>query len=372
LGGALFISRRDENAAETDDFLAAFARDDERSGVDDAHHALHRRVCAQGETHHDRDQDSFHHFSLGCRERDASRVVVGETEDTRGALASPAAAWYRAPMHRRLALVLCLLAAACGREAPARRPVPPPAAVPVSVPAPPVAEPKFVCENDWTKVSDGIDYRMLNCSPDRERFDLHLVRIDPKRTRIDAVLRPNSSAQAVAREGWKVALNANFFDERKRPLGVVMSGGKELNKAHVVSWQSVFYVTKNDRARIAPVLRWKDLRAGARTAAQAGPRIIVAGERNRVARATPSWRTGVCIDGKGRAVLFATPRETLLDVEQMVDLADRAEDVGGMGCRDAMLFDGGGSTALFIDRGARSVTIPGDRGVPAYLVVKSR
>jgi uncharacterized protein YigE (DUF2233 family) len=236
-----------------------------------------------------------------------------------------------------------------------------------------VADPPFVCESGWTKVGSGIEYRMLNCSPARRRFDLHLVRVDPRLARIEAVLQPDSSAEAVARQGgWTVALNANFFDESFRPLGVVMSNGKQVNPTHPVSWQSVFYVTRNDRARIAPVPRWKDVSGGARAAVQAGPRIVVAGERNRVARARPSWRSGVCIDGRGRAVLFATPRESLFDVAEMVELAVRAEGAGGMGCRDAMLFDGGPSTQLFVARGERSVSVEGDKHVPAYLAVKSR
>jgi exopolysaccharide biosynthesis protein len=43
-----------------------------------------------------------------------------------------------------------------------------------------------------------------------------------------------------------------------------------------------------------------------------------------------------------------------------------------MGCRDAMLFDGGPSTQLFVGRKGAPVSVEGDRHVPAYLVVKSR
>lgn len=266
-------------------------------------------------------------------------------------------------MTRRFLIALFLLAACSERRTGSS-----PAESPLTVSAPP-----FVCESDWTKVGGGIEYRMLNCSPQARRFDLHLVRVDPRLAHIDTVLQPDSSAEAVARQGgWAVALNANFFDEQYRPLGVVMSEAKQVSPTHPVSWQSVFYVTKNNRVRIAPVLRWKDVSSGARAAAQAGPRIVVAGERNRVARATPTWRSGVCIDREGRAVLFATPQESRLDVAQMVELAVRAEGAGGMGCRDAMLFDGGPSTQLFVARAGVPVSVEGDRHVPAYLVVKSR
>lgn len=270
---------------------------------------------------------------------------------------------------RRVGLLLLLsLAVACRREpratsAPA--PDPPPAAGATAA----HDDPPVACQNEWERVAKGIEYRTLNCTP--RGLDLHLVRVDPQAAQIDAVLRGGSTAAEIARkESWTFAMNANFFDEHYQPLGVVMSNGREIHPLHPVSWQAVFYVTRNGRARIAPVVRWRDLRAGARTAVQAGPRIVVAAEKNRVAKATTDSRAGVCIDGAGRAVFFATPPATRLDVTQMVDLAARSESSGGLGCREAMLFDGGPSTQLYLRRPRGAVEVDGDRHVPAYLIVK--
>lgn len=269
---------------------------------------------------------------------------------------------------RGAVIAAAILFAACAREtrtaAPPAADPPPPAAAEAKQDDPPAA-----CRSEWQRISDGIEYRTLNCTP--QRFDLHLVRVDPRRARIGAVIRGGSSAAEIAaKDGWTVAMNANFFDDRYRPLGVVMAGGRELSAPHPVSWQAVFYVTRTGRARIAPVLRWRDLRAGARTAVQAGPRIVVAAEKNRVAQATPDSRSGVCIDKTGQVVLFATPPGTRFDVAQIVDLAARPNKTGGLGCRDAMLFDGGPSTQLYVRRPGGPVEVAGDRHVPAYLVVK--
>ena len=271
-------------------------------------------------------------------------------------------------MRRAAIVILICVAVACRREP--RRASAPAADPPSSLPAAAAQEdPPVVCQNEWERVADGIEYRTLNCTP--QRFDLHLVRVDPRRAHIDAIVRGGSTAAEIAKkESWTFAVNANFFDEQYRPLGVVMSGGHEINPPHPVSWQAVFYVTSDGRARIAPVLRWRDLRAGARTAVQAGPRIVVAAGKNRVAKATPHWRAGVCIDNAARAVFFATPPATRFDVGEMVELAARSESSGGLGCREAMLFDGGPSTQLYLQRPGGAVEVEGDRHVPAYLIVK--
>lgn len=208
----------------------------------------------------------------------------------------------------------------------------------------------------WTRVGKGVEYRMHDET-------LHLVRVDPRQREIDAVLQPDSSARAVAADGT-FAINTNFFDEQLRPLGVVMSKGRELNAPHPVSWQSVFYVEEDGDAAIVPMSRWKDVSKSAVTAVQCGPRLIVNGERNQVARAKPQWRSGVCIEGGGKVVFFATAPEAQLDVHEMVD------HTAALGCRDAMLFDGGPSTQMYLRREGAEVEVQGDRRVPAYVVVK--
>ena len=205
---------------------------------------------------------------------------------------------------------------------------------------------------------------MLNCSPQARRFDLHLVRIDPKTFHLNAVMQTGTTAASLA-PSWPFAQNANFFDDQYRPLGVVMSGGRELNPLHRVSWQSIFFVTKDGKAGVVPAADWDAAKKDAVTAVQAGPRLVIGGKRNEVKQATPTWRSGVCIDDQQRVIFFTTPQESMFDGWQMVDLAVKAETDGGLGCRDAMLFDGGPSTQFNL-RGAGSVE--GDKRVPAFVV----
>lgn len=247
----------------------------------------------------------------------------------------------------RLLILFLALSAAC-----ARHDDPPPAAR---------SKAEAACVDEWEQAARGVEYRMLNCSA--SRFDLHLVRVDPQLARIDAVVRPGSTAADLGRE-VAFAINANFFDEQFRPLGVVVSEGKQVNRAHPVSWQSVFFVDRDRTPHIVPVKEWERVRRSATAAAQCGPRLVVDGEKNQVARAEPTWRSGVCIDPDRRVLFFATPSATVLDVHQTATLA------ASLGCRDAMLFDGGPSTQMYLRRPNGAAEVKGDKRVPAYVVVR--
>jgi uncharacterized protein YigE (DUF2233 family) len=219
-----------------------------------------------------------------------------------------------------------------------------------------------VCVDEWSGVAVGVEYRTLNCTS--SGFDLHLVRVDPKAADIDAVRRPGSTATDLGRE-FLFAMNANFFDEHFAPLGVIVSAGQQVNPTHPVSWQSVFYVTKDGEPGIIPVRGWAEVSAKAAAAVQCGPRLVVHGKKNEVARGEPAWRSGVCIDRQSRVVFFATPPDREFDVHDMAGIA-----VTSLGCRDAMLFDGGPSTQMYLRRAEGAVSVEGDKRVPAYVVVK--
>ena len=222
------------------------------------------------------------------------------------------------------------------------------------------------CIADWTSLADGIEYRALKC-PD---IALHLVRVDPKIAIVEAKLQSGTAREAAGESLF--ALNANFFDTNLRALGVVMSNGKVLNSLHKVDWQSVFAISKDGAARIITVPEWSKVQRDMSTAVQAGPRLVVSGAKNKVAQARLDLRSGVCIQNDGRVIFFATPPLPLFDVWQMVDLAHKDEAAGGLGCQDAMLFDGGPSTQLFVRLPDREIEVEGDKRVPAFVSGRAR
>jgi uncharacterized protein YigE (DUF2233 family) len=222
------------------------------------------------------------------------------------------------------------------------------------------------CVDEWQNVDDGARYRKAGCRGGG--FELHVVELDPKLWSIDAVDGPRRKmADVVAASDARFAINANFFDVNDRSLGVIVSDGKTLRPVHPVSWQSIFSIDRDGKARITRRDDWERTPPGVVTAVQAGPSLVVNGARNRVAKAEPSLRSGVCITGEGKIRFFVTAPGSFADVHEMVELAAKSEPQDGLGCWDAMLFDGGPSAQMYLDTRGRKISMDGDV-VTAFLV----
>jgi exopolysaccharide biosynthesis protein len=219
------------------------------------------------------------------------------------------------------------------------------------------------CDPEWRELAPGLRHRS-HC--DDDRIGLHLVEIDPQLWTLDAVRVDPTTAPEVAREsGARFAINANFFDPERKTLGAIVSAGERVQRPHPVSWQAIFYVSGEGTPAIVLPKDWAPVADEAKMAVQAGPRIVVRGRRNEVAQATPSLRSGVCLPANRRVVFFVTGPMSFYDVHEMVDIASLAEKDGGLGCHDAMLFDGGPSAQMHLEGSGISIT--GDR-VPAFVL----
>lgn len=235
--------------------------------------------------------------------------------------------------------------------------------------APAAAESKR-CSDRWRSLASGLHHRMLNCASG-DKAQLHLVKVDLEEWTLDAVVtRPTTAPEVARQQKAEFSINANFFDEMRRPLGLVVTAGKVLQRPHPVSWESIFLV-RDGVASIIPPGEWPGSAEGTTMAVQAGPRLVIAGERNRVKRAEPSLRSGVCLSETGEVIFFATEPGGYFDVHELVDIASRPEGTHGLGCHDAMLFDGGPSAQLFVGGGAENVAIRGD-DVPVFVIGRRR
>jgi hypothetical protein len=267
----------------------------------------------------------------------------------------------RVKMLRATTAIVLLLAAACSEgESPARA-----ASSEVSSRAASRREP--ACDGGWREVEPGLRHRSL-CTGGAAT--LHQVEVDRARWTLDAVRVAPTTAPAVARDGGATfAINANFFDPDRKPLGVIVSGGKVLQRPHPVSWQSIFYTSPRLKAAIILPKEWPSVRDNAAMAVQAGPRLIAGGRVTGASRGNPSLRSGVCITANDRVIFFVTTMRRLYDVDEMTQLVARSEDRGGLGCREAMLFDGGPSAQMHL--AGSGISIEGDR-VPAFVVARPR
>jgi uncharacterized protein YigE (DUF2233 family) len=234
-------------------------------------------------------------------------------------------------------------------------------------------KPSGDCATSWKHVGTGLDYRAIKCLGDEDDLDVHVVRIDPQFFNFDIAFVTNGSTarhEAVTRDA-RFVINANFFDGSRRPLGVLVRSGSELQGRHAASWQSIFLVDDEGEFRVIRVTDWPKYRSRARMAVQAGPRLVVKGKINKVNRSYSAARAGVCIQRDGDLVFFATPQDRKFDMWEIGRVAKRAEASGGLACYDSMLFDGGHSTQIYLEGDDKTISVSGDP-VPVFVVAKRK
>lgn len=267
-------------------------------------------------------------------------------------------------MLRAATAIILLLVAACSDSERATRTADSAESSPAASRA---SEAEPVCNGGWREVEPGLRQRSL-CSGGEAT--LHQVEVDLARWTLDAVRVAPATAPAVARDSDAAfAINANFFDPDRKPLGVIVSRGEVIQRPHPVSWQSIFYATSKSRTAIVLPETWATVRDDAAMAVQAGPRLVADGRATGATRGNASLRSGVCLTADDRVVFFVTTMRRLYDVDEMTELAVRGEDRGGLGCREAMLFDGGPSAQMYL--AGSGISMEGDR-VPVFVVARRR
>jgi len=164
-----------------------------------------------------------------------------------------------------------------------------------------------------------------------------------------------------------VAINGTFFDDKDRPLGLLVSGGVTRSPLRTADWG---VLTVDDKGTAA-LVHTRDFRASDTIdfAVQCGPRVVIDGTppslKLQVAR-----RTGVCIQGPQQVALFVV--DAPVEANTLAAWLARPESAGGLGCRDAVLLDGGPSSQLDAREGTRHPGIRGGWGVPNAVGVVTR
>ena len=225
------------------------------------------------------------------------------------------------------------------------------------------------CRVEWKTLQRGLDYRTIHCLGDEDDLDLHVVRVDLDRFDLDVALPGRATGRTVARdEDALFAINANFFDKSRTPIGAVIRSGEIVHAPHESSWQSIFLLGDDGTPRIVMPSRWREYRSRSQMAVQAGPRLVIAGHTNTSLKNNyAAARCGVCIRKNGDIFFFATPANRKLHITEIAKVARRDEIDGGLACRDAMLFDGGHSVNFYAEGDDRRISVEGDP-VPVYVI----
>ena len=214
-------------------------------------------------------------------------------------------------------------------------------------------------------VAQGIAHAIFEVRPpDGELFSGHAFKIDLGVAELRLVPAGPSSKQTVEQIAAPfpaaVAVNASFFDNEGRAMGLAVHEGRLIASGKRQSWGAL--VVSGTNARIVLGSDIPDPRAH-RLIVQGIPRLVVEG---RVQRLKPQLaeRTAVCAEGSMVTLVVATKAETTAFARFLAG----PPETGGLGCVDALNLDGGPSTQLVAKLSALTLSLPGGWGVPNALV----
>ncbi len=223
----------------------------------------------------------------------------------------------------------------------------------------------------WRELAPGFVLGELDLrrAPNPQVVSIVVARIDPRRWALRVLagdgFPPMGVADLARAGGAPFAVNGPFFSTTG-PLGLVVVDGQERHQALSV-WTSHFLVDgPGESVRIA----FERPTAPVDQAFQGFPAIMKAGESYRYmrwgGRGFDVWsvdrRTAACVDREGWIDFVVT--RTLTNGVAFHELTTL---LGGLGCVDAMGFDGGTSTGLFLDVGGVREEVPNLKPIPVAL-----
>jgi len=224
--------------------------------------------------------------------------------------------------------------------------------------------------SSWAALAAGLWYRewQIEAAAEEPGIGGYVFRADPRivhMTMLDArrVDRRLATVRRLREEsGAYVVVNGGFFDEKARPLGLVVGDGRETSPLRNVD-QGLFLISAGK-----PIIQHArdPLPSPIETAIQSGPRLIVNGRALQLKPQT-SRRTSVCLPGDGTVMIVVIPTPIALSTLAHHLLRPAAD--GGLGCWSALNLDGGPSTQLSVATSVLSLEVEGGWGVPNGLAV---
>lgn len=233
----------------------------------------------------------------------------------------------------------------------------------------------------WQEVEPGYAIARYNISSPGALIPSPVViaRFDPDYFIFQAVSakklnRDQSDVKAfVEHELGFAAINANFFDTAGAALGLVVDHGQVTNRLHSGGNALTGVIFQDlDGLRIVHRSEFRH-NTEIEFALQAGPRLIADGKPLPIESAhATSRRSGCAITRSGNLLLYATvlrfPGATLMEIQKLLL-------VPGLDVKDALNFDGGGSSQLYltrVDGGGDPLLISGGDTIPVALVVSKK
>lgn len=188
---------------------------------------------------------------------------------------------------------------------------------------------------------------------DLDEAALHVVPAgsDTSRRTVDEIASGHDSV---------VAVNASFFDEDGRAMGLAVYDGRLLATHKIDAWGAL--VVDGRRARVVRGSEVKD-ELSHRLVLQGIPRLVVKGEVQKL-KEQKAARTAVCAADDVVVLVVSTEA----DATAFAKFLARPRAQGGLGCVDALNLDGGPSTQLYARLPGVQARVQGGWGVPNALL----
>ncbi len=231
----------------------------------------------------------------------------------------------------------------------------------------------------WQNIEKGLDFTRYTLGPEDAllRSEVLLLKISPQFYSFDLSIKKESpgvdNIKSLTKESDGLCgINANFFDPKNKPLGLLIKDAKILQNLHRQGnvLTGVFSIDSN-----GPKIEYRDLFSSDNKllALQAGPRLIEDGKVLRLSSPeVTSRRSGIALTRKNEVILYITllrfPGASLLEIQHMLIKPE-------LEIKDALNLDGGGSSQFYLDKiGSLSeeIYISGGDDVPVALVVKRK
>ncbi len=231
----------------------------------------------------------------------------------------------------------------------------------------------------WEKLGSGLEQTNFKINGDSIiSSSIAIVRSDMQSHRI-ATIRASefgwkrATVQALCKAAGAVAcINANFFDEQGKPLGLVISRGiihQRLHKGGGLLTGILFITPKS----VGVAYRDAFSTEGVIEAVQAGPRLVSKGTivEGLKESSRSSNLSGICIDAHQHVSIFRVTSGVFGgSLHQLQNVLIQPQ----IGCVEALNFDGGGSSSMYISgeiqghAGAiREENFPGTDEVPVAI-----
>jgi hypothetical protein len=231
-------------------------------------------------------------------------------------------------------------------------------------------------QSEWRDIATGLQIKVVELSTGFLSGEITLLKTSlshfrPQVVRAASFQRNGADVEWYSkRTGASACINAHFFDQKGSPLGLVVSRGIEHQRMQLGgTLLTGLFLAYHKRVEI--IQRDKNHKAGLE-AIQSGPRLII----NRTAAndlddINESRRSGICTTSPTEYILFvASSPFRGATLKELGDILSSPE----IQCEDALNFDGGGSTQLFVRQdltgaqvGFRGIHVLGRDEVPTVL-----